>query len=351
MKKIKILLIGILVVGMVVGIAGVSWGALPTYPFDKINIQGRLTEADVPLDGTVSIVFKIYDRSTGGVAQWSETKDVTVTNGIFNVILGTNPINIDWEPETTRYFLGIKVGTASEMEPRQELVSVPFAMVAKNLKGGRVNAESDLSGSDWDHDISVGYFNATGTTGNTKAIIGTAKSVGVEGRASGRWGRGVWGTNSDEGCGVYGMNLSEGENAGIGVKGKSNKGYGVYGESTSGDGVYGFTESWEKAGVYGYSALGKGIEGKSDFTAGVFGESTNPTYAEPWWYLVVPVGATIGKGDGLVGVHGSSTKNYGVYGFTASSGRAGVYGESLRGHGIWGKTGGGNKAGVVGLSK
>jgi len=94
-----------------------------------MNYQGKLTDANGnPIDGTVSIVFSIYPDSTGGTALWTETQPtVTVTSGLFNVLLGSvNAIPDSIFDGSTRW-LGIKVGIDPEMTPRQRIVSVGYA--------------------------------------------------------------------------------------------------------------------------------------------------------------------------------------------------------------------------------
>jgi hypothetical protein len=95
-----------------------------------INYQGRLTDDQgIPVNGTVSIVFTIYNAAE--VPQWSETHpSVTVTDGLFDVILGAgNPAN-PIHPSTTELselYLGIKVGADPELTPRVRLTAVPYA--------------------------------------------------------------------------------------------------------------------------------------------------------------------------------------------------------------------------------
>lgn len=102
-----------------------------------INYQGRLTDASgVPLTGPYSITFSIYDAPSGGTALWTETQtEVSVTNGLFNVLLGSvTEIPTTIFEEKDRY-LGIKVGTDSEMIPRRRMVSVGYAFNADRVKG------------------------------------------------------------------------------------------------------------------------------------------------------------------------------------------------------------------------
>lgn len=111
-------------------------GASPAVP-QMINYQGRLTDASGnPLNGTYSITFKLYSVGTGGSAIWTEThSNVNVSNGLFNVLLGsTTPLDASKFTGTT--YLGVTVGSDPEMTPRQRLVSVPYALVAATCESG-----------------------------------------------------------------------------------------------------------------------------------------------------------------------------------------------------------------------
>jgi len=111
-----------------------------------INYQGTLTDKNgtAATDGNYNLEFKIYDVASGGSALWSEkwdstTSQVSVVKGIFNVMLGfNNPIPISFFADHPTTYLGIKVGTDSEMLPRQRITSVGYALTAGNgvPKGG-----------------------------------------------------------------------------------------------------------------------------------------------------------------------------------------------------------------------
>ena len=50
-----------------------------------IPIQGKLTDpAGIPLNGTFSIIFSLYDVEVGGVAMCTHTRSVTVVGGLFS---------------------------------------------------------------------------------------------------------------------------------------------------------------------------------------------------------------------------------------------------------------------------
>ncbi len=97
-----------------------------------INYQGMLSDAeDNPVTAqNLSIVFSIYDSETEGTSLWSETQMVNVTDGVFNVLLGSvTPIPYEVFDGSDRY-LSMKIGEDSEMTPRKHLVSVGNAFHA-----------------------------------------------------------------------------------------------------------------------------------------------------------------------------------------------------------------------------
>ncbi len=109
------------------------WAEVP----QLINYQGELTDGSGnPLNTTVSIVFTIYDNSTGGTEKWSEVHpSVTVNSGLFSVILGeTLPIDDSVFVETTRW-LGIQVGADPEITPRTQLITIPYAYRVSTVDG------------------------------------------------------------------------------------------------------------------------------------------------------------------------------------------------------------------------
>ncbi len=122
-KKLFIIIWGILFLS---NMPVISLAQIP----QTINYQGYLTDSGgTPENGSVSMTFSIYDVDIGGTALWSQTQTVQVNQGVYNVILGggtvPNPINL---PFDRQYYLGVKVGTDNEMDPRQTLTSVPYAL-------------------------------------------------------------------------------------------------------------------------------------------------------------------------------------------------------------------------------
>ena len=90
-----------------------------------INYQGMLTDSGGnPLDGTYEMTFSLYEVPSGGTALDTDTNSVEVENGLFNTEIDFN----QWYFDGRALWLGITVGTDSEMTPRQELRPVPYAL-------------------------------------------------------------------------------------------------------------------------------------------------------------------------------------------------------------------------------
>lgn len=91
----------------------------------KIPIQGKLTDASGnPINGSRSIIFGLYDVSSGGTALCSDTDTVSVVNGLFNAEMDSCTAS---DINGRQLWLGIKVGSDPEMTPRQAIYPVPYA--------------------------------------------------------------------------------------------------------------------------------------------------------------------------------------------------------------------------------
>jgi hypothetical protein len=101
-------------------------GSLRAVP-GTINYQGILVENGTPVDGTKSVHFRIYDSASGGASLWTEVQNVTFTNGLFSVLLGST----DAIPETvfdgSRRWLSVSIADGPEITPRGEIASVGYA--------------------------------------------------------------------------------------------------------------------------------------------------------------------------------------------------------------------------------
>jgi hypothetical protein len=122
----------------------------------QISYQGTLTDPfGVALDDTVSLTFALYTEPEGGTPLWAETQSsVIVSQGVFNVLLGSvNPLGDDVFAEPNRW-LGVTLFDEPEFQPRQKMVTVGYAFraaeadTAEAVRGGGSDSDWIISGSD-----------------------------------------------------------------------------------------------------------------------------------------------------------------------------------------------------------
>lgn len=262
-----------------------------------MSYQGVLTDANgnaVP-DGSVTMKFRLYEAATGGTAIWEETQSVSVVKGLFNTILGSiTPLNLPFDKP---YWLGITVGSGTELAPRIALAASPYSLNSHSTivepQPGQGITIRDKSGVTT-HQISAegnvthsgtGTFRGGIVVGDTIVVppdttgAGTASlnkgataadlpaigiqaggtDIGMHGFSLGG-GRGVVG-QSKSGAGVHGISetgpgvVGNAKNN-FGVYGKAENFHGVFGDSEKFDGVRGVSRSAVRAGVSGYNGSG-----------------------------------------------------------------------------------------------
>jgi hypothetical protein len=260
-------------------------------------------------DGSYTMTFRLYDSESGSSELWTETKDISVQDGVFSTILGDKTALDQGLFDSRALWLGVKVGADPEMTPRQRILPVAYALSL--IPGAVISTTSDSA--------ILELINAGPRV--TLAVTNTVQD-------------GIWGFSGDSNWAAGVGGYSESSLHGMGVQGiaapTSGEGYGVWGKShaPSGAGVYGATsydaDFWEASGVMGYSIYTN--------TAGVYGESEH--------------------GNGVFGKANSGSRS-GVVGWNEGA-ASGVYGVSDQGHGVSGRTddtaGGYEHAGVYGRS-
>ena len=104
-----------------------------------INYQGYLTDSTgAPVNDAVDIQVRLYDVETGGTALWTETHTgVQVSDGLFALLLGSVtafPDHLFKDNDTL--WLGVSVGSDSEMTPREQLSSAPYVLSSDSIPAG-----------------------------------------------------------------------------------------------------------------------------------------------------------------------------------------------------------------------
>jgi hypothetical protein len=285
-----------------------------------LTYAGYLTDSNGnPLDGSYSIVFRLFDSESGGTELDSYSATVSVSDGYF-----TQDISFDRDYFDGRgLWLEIEVN-GETLSPRISLSDVPYAV---GIRPG-LYVES----------LANSYLACFNNTGGSKAELaksGTLFDVNppmlVETWDYGVVGRvytGPWGV-----LGFYHFSVNQGSRKA-----------GVYGEFQNATGMLGTEVNGKAVGVYGvtgdYGVYGNGTE------IGVYGVGDRGVYGKD-----VDTGSYGILGNGDYGVYGNGTE-IGVYGV----GDRGVYGKDvdtgsygILGNGDYGVHGVGGEMGVYGV--
>jgi len=326
----------------------------------SFTYQGRLQDQGQPANGLFDLDLGLYDTSAdGSPLSQVALSEVPVEDGVFTVELNFGDGLFDGgarflqiavrnsdDPEGTPFDV---------LQPRQRLTATPYALYAleavshdhddiyftKGESDARfVNASGDaMSGVSADPIISV---TQTGT--GASAYFSSTASHGVHGEtaSSDNGVAGVRGTAGLPGTAVIGKH---------GVLGESDAGKGVTGVSRDGNGVYGWsTNSWaiRAEGQFGgVSALSWAVGSDT-----IRGENTATSGSS--WGVVGTSGSPSGRG--IVGINNAATGTAeGVFGQSSSTGGRGVSGlasaVSGSGVGVYGQNNSSsNGAGVRGES-
>ena len=147
-----------------------------------IPYQGRLADLNGdPITDRVNMEFRLYDVPTGGTPLWEEFwtggNAVNVSDGLFSVMLGSlNPTLVDAVQGHDELYLGITVGTDSEMEPRVQLGSVPFSVWSLTVADDSITADKIAAGAVGSEEIATDAVGsdeiAAGAVGNEEIAAG-----------------------------------------------------------------------------------------------------------------------------------------------------------------------------------
>ncbi len=113
-----------------------------------INYQGVVTDASgTPINGAHHLLFRIYASSDAPSALWSEKQANTqITNGLFNVILGTvTPLPDTLFASGADRWMGIGVDSDAELTPRMRITSVPWSFKA-GIADSALNVSPTVAG-------------------------------------------------------------------------------------------------------------------------------------------------------------------------------------------------------------
>jgi len=94
-----------------------------------ISYQGQIITNGLAMNGTHTITATLYSDPHGKNSVWQGSYDAVVTNGIFNITLGSGKTPLpDVALINRSLWIGISVDNGEEMQPRTQLSSSPYAL-------------------------------------------------------------------------------------------------------------------------------------------------------------------------------------------------------------------------------
>jgi len=171
----------------------------------SFTYQGQLLNKGVPVSGTNTLTFALYNASSGGslVAGTITNNDVIITNGLFTVTIdfGSGPFNgaTDWLQ------LGVEtnsLGNFVPLAPRQQLTPTPYAIYAANA--GTVSVLNN-----------TGYLNFFAAQNAGNSTLTGQYDTGVGNGALSALSSGSYDTGT--GVGALGLNSTGSNNAAFGA--------------------------------------------------------------------------------------------------------------------------------------
>ena len=148
-------------------------------PPPKINLQGVLRADTGGLeDGNFSMTFRLYDTPAGGLALATQTKTVSVTDGLFHTTLDSmGNVELYRDPNSSSRWVGISVGADPEISPRMELTSMPYALTSASVVGDIVTSPQKvtITGIN-DVDLVNETFMRSSSTGNEIVMLDSNKT-------------------------------------------------------------------------------------------------------------------------------------------------------------------------------
>ncbi len=279
-----------------------------------MNYQGVLKDASGnAVNGNQNVTFKIYDDAFSDNALWTETQTVSVANGIFNVTLGGSSPLLG-VPFDRLLFLGITIGSGSELIPRTALSVVPFSFMARDIRDQSITTNKIQDGAVTSQKVSANEIvkSINGLKDNVTLASGSNITITPAGNTL---------TISSTGGGT---GTITGVTAGTGLIGGGTSGNVTIGIQNGGVGTIQIMDSSVTSSKFSLPiSLSKN---RSDYLISL----SNP-----------------GSGDGLRAYSNSQNKLFaGVYGVNNSTG-TGVYGYSANGFGIYGYNADGGNFGFI----
>ena len=180
MKKYKQIKVLLLLTFMLFKLVNIAFAVPMTTSY-----QGFLLDNNgSPINGNVTITFNLYATEVDNQSLWTEIHEgILVSDGIFNVILGTET-SINNDLFSKDLYLGISIDNGTELSPRKRLTSTIYALraaVAESVDGINITDHSinitKLSFSDQEGNLEIpGNISANTFIGDGSQLTGIVKN-------------------------------------------------------------------------------------------------------------------------------------------------------------------------------
>jgi hypothetical protein len=187
LSSLKSALASVLLAGCLAGVMHAAQAAGPA----TLNYQGFLTDqkSGVPVNASVSVVFAIYDSTSGGPALYTETQTLAVSNGVINAQIGSVtpfPATLAFDKP---YWLEVTVGSDT-LAPRQAVASSAYAQTASGITS--FGSSNTRAGDSALQSNTIGFGNTAYGVGalqsNTSGMLNSASGAGaLSSNTTGRW--------------------------------------------------------------------------------------------------------------------------------------------------------------------
>ncbi len=145
--------------------------------------QGIVTDAagEIKPNDTYSFTFRLYDAASGGSALWTESKTIPVKDGLFFTALGDQavfPASLSFDQP---YWLGIQVGSESELAPRIPLTSVGYSFSTLRADSAQHAVRADTASFALSVEIAGDSYSLDAADGDPTDVVyvDTAGYVGI----------------------------------------------------------------------------------------------------------------------------------------------------------------------------
>ena len=101
-----------------------------------INYQGRLLDGTNLVNGSVALSLQLYDDASAGALLYEDSNQVAVVDGLYSTLIGDDTVSgtLTGALASAEVWIQVLVNGA-EMSPREQLVSVGYALEASDVSG------------------------------------------------------------------------------------------------------------------------------------------------------------------------------------------------------------------------